>query len=118
MISLLQNYQPRRDMLMTDLKSPAFTRRQAAGLLTAGLIGAAAPRGAFAQTSYLDIRRGGNFNPIPIAVTNFAGDQGPALSGIVTIISPARFSCSRWSRARSRSRSSIPTRRRRWMRGA
>ena len=69
---------------MTELKSPAFTRRQAAGLLTAGLIGATAPRAAFAQSSYLDIRRGSNFTPIPIAVTNFAGEQGPALSSIVT----------------------------------
>ena len=69
---------------MTHTTSLALTRRQAAGLLTGGLIGAAMPHAALAQTSYLDIRRGGNFTPITIAVTNFAGDQGPALSSIIT----------------------------------
>jgi TolB protein len=53
-------------------------------MLMGGLIGAALPHRAFAQSSYLDIRRGGNFTPIPIAVTNFVGEQGPALSGIIT----------------------------------
>ena len=69
---------------MTDQKFPAITRRHATGLLSAGIAGALAPQGAWAQSRFLDIRPGSSFRPIPIAVTNFAGDQGPALSGIVT----------------------------------
>lgn len=69
---------------MTQTKFPAITRRQAAGFLSAGLAAGLTPFGARAQSSYLDIRRGSNFQPIPIAVTTFAGDQGPALSSIIT----------------------------------
>jgi TolB protein len=72
-----------RDHLMSDPKM-LFSRRQMGGLFT-GLAGASLlPTSAFAQSKYLDIRRGSNFQPVPIAVTNFAGDQGPALSGIIT----------------------------------
>ena len=72
-----------RDHLMSDPKM-LFSRRQMGGLFT-GLAGASLlPASAFAQSKYLDIRRGSNFQPVPIAVTNFAGDQGPALSGIIT----------------------------------
>jgi TolB protein len=68
---------------MSDPKM-LFSRRQMGGLFT-GLAGASLlPASAFAQSKYLDIRRGSNFQPVPIAVTNFAGDQGPALSGIIT----------------------------------
>ncbi|HEY8578672.1 MAG TPA: Tol-Pal system beta propeller repeat protein TolB [Beijerinckiaceae bacterium] len=59
--------------------------RRAAGLSLAGfaaapLIGAARAQGP----RELDIR-GGSFNPVNIAVTNFVGDaqQGPALSGVI-----------------------------------
>ncbi len=72
---------------MTDLKSPALSRRQAAGLLTGGLVAASGllvPATVRAQSAYLDIRRGTNFQPIPIAVTNFVGEQGQALTGIIT----------------------------------
>ena len=41
-------------------------------------------RPAHAQAPYIDIRRGSSFQPIPIAVTNFAGDNGNALTSIVT----------------------------------
>ena len=60
--------------------SKLLTRRQTVGLLAAAPL---VTHDALAQSA-LDIRRGGNFTPIPIAVTNFAGDQGPALSGIIT----------------------------------
>ena len=58
-------------------------RRDVLGLLTAlpavGLVGP-----AFAQAPTLDIRRGSSFQPIPIAVTNFAGDNGGAITSIIT----------------------------------
>jgi TolB protein len=58
-------------------------RRDVLGLLTAlPAVGLAAP--AFAQAPYLDIRRGSSFQPIPVAVTNFVGDNGNALSSIIT----------------------------------
>src|SRR5687767_1663302 len=70
----------RRDLSM----SHAFTRRQAASLLLSGAALAPFAGSALAQAPYLDIRRGSNFQPVQIAVTSFAGEQGPALSGIVT----------------------------------
>ena len=60
--------------------STLFTRRQASLLLASAPL--AQP--AFAQSQYLDIRRGNNFQPIPIAVTNFAGDGGAQITQIVT----------------------------------
>ena len=63
--------------------STFFTRRQAA-LLLAGAPLVSVTRPAFAQSQYLDIRRGNNFQPIPVAVTNFTGDGGAALTQIVT----------------------------------
>jgi TolB protein len=64
--------------------SHAFTRRQAASLLLSGAALAPFAGSALAQAPYLDIRRGSNFQPVQIAVTNFVGEQGPALSAIVT----------------------------------
>ena len=63
-----------------------MTRRCAAGLLTGLALSPWAARLAAAQSPYLDIRPGGQFKPVPIAVTTFAGDpqQGPALTGIIT----------------------------------
>ena len=58
-------------------------RRDVLGLLTAlPAVGLAGP--AFAQAPTLDIRRGSSFQPIPIAVTNFAGDNGGAITSIIT----------------------------------
>ncbi len=58
------------------------TRRSAAafigGLAMAPLLG----RSAFSQRT-LDVHGGGNFQPINVAVTPFAGDGGPALTSIV-----------------------------------
>ncbi len=57
---------------------------------SAALAGAAAapllPRAGLAQAPYLDIRPGGQFRPIPIAVTNFVGEgqQASTLTGIIT----------------------------------
>ena len=63
-----------------------MTRRCAAGLLTGLALSPWAARSAAAQSPTLDIRPGGQFKPVPIAVTTFAGDpqQGPALTGIIT----------------------------------
>jgi len=60
--------------------SKLLTRRQTVGLLAATPI---MTHDALAQSA-LDIRRGGNFTPIPIAVTNFLGDGGQQMTQIVT----------------------------------
>jgi TolB protein len=58
-------------------------RRDVLGLLSvlpaAGLV-----TPAFAQSPYLDIRRGSSFQPIPVAVTTFVGDNGGTLTSIIT----------------------------------
>src|SRR4051812_45021167 len=59
------------------------SRRSLLGLLTA-LPAASLVRPAFAQAPYLDVRRGANFQPIPVAVTAFLGDGGAQLTSIVT----------------------------------
>ena len=61
-----------------------FTRRSATGLLLGSALAPALPLRA--QERYLDVRPGGQFRPIMIAVTNFAGDPdaGHALSDIIT----------------------------------
>ena len=61
-----------------------LTRRHATSLLAGAIAAPFVARNAFAQGRELDIR-GGSFNPVQIAVTNFAGDaqQGPALTNIV-----------------------------------
>lgn len=62
----------------------SITRRKATALLTGALSTPLMARSVFAQGRQLDIR-GGSFNPVQIAVTDFAGDaqQGPALTSIV-----------------------------------
>ena len=61
------------------------TRRQAAALLAgAALSPALGTPPARAQERYLDIRPGGQFKPVVVAVTPFGGDGGAATSGIVT----------------------------------
>ena len=61
-----------------------FTRRQTMGLISAlGVTGAT--QSAFAQGALLDIKRGSNFQPIPIAVTNFAG-EGELAARLTSII--------------------------------
>jgi TolB protein len=64
--------------------TPTFTRRSAAGLLFATALAPALPLRA--QERYLDVRPGGQFRPIVIAVTHFGGDPdaGRALSDIIT----------------------------------
>ncbi|HZY13255.1 MAG TPA: Tol-Pal system beta propeller repeat protein TolB [Beijerinckiaceae bacterium] len=61
-----------------------FTRRSVAGLLLSSALVPALPLRA--QERYLDVRPGGQFRPIMIAVTNFGGDPdaGHALSDIIT----------------------------------
>ncbi len=78
---------------MTKLKPlfspPNFTRRSANGLL-AGLAGTLpsfgmASTAALAQEKTLEIRSGGQFKPINVAVTQFAGDSdGARLTSIIT----------------------------------
>jgi TolB protein len=53
-----------------------------AGAVTAvGLL----PAGPARAELFLDLRSGGTFTPMPIAVTDFVGDaQGPAVSGVIT----------------------------------
>lgn len=67
---------------------PRLSRRTALAAIPAlawggGLLTA---RPAGAQERYLDIRPGGGFHPVTIAVTNFGGDanDGSKLSGIIT----------------------------------
>ena len=61
-----------------------FTRRSATGCFWAARL--RLPCRLRAQERYLDVRPGGQFRPIMIAVTNFAGDPdaGHALSDIIT----------------------------------
>jgi TolB protein len=61
-----------------------FTRRSATGLLLSTALAPALPLRA--QERYLDVRPGGQFRPIMIAVTHFGGDPdaGRALSDIIT----------------------------------
>ena len=61
-----------------------LTRRRTLGLGSAFAL-AAGTRLAQAQSTYLDVRPGGAFKPVPIAVTNFVGDsdQGGRLTGII-----------------------------------
>ncbi len=61
------------------------TRRGAVGLMTAlPFASLAAP--ARAQSPYLDIRPGGEFHPVPIAVTTFQGEaqQGGMMTSVIT----------------------------------
>jgi TolB protein len=60
-----------------------FTRRDTARLLTGLAVLPLAP--AFGQERYLDVRPGGQFKPVPIAVTTFSGDPGGAqVTSIIT----------------------------------
>lgn len=60
----------------------APTRRSAAALFGGLALTPLLGRSAFSQRT-LDVHGGGNFQPINIAVTPFAGDGGPSLTGIV-----------------------------------
>ncbi len=55
----------------------------ATSVMTA-LGGIATPIAARAEDRYLDIRPGGQFNPVTIAVAGFAGEDGPKVSAVVT----------------------------------
>ena len=53
-----------------------------AGLAAAPVLAMPAGR-SFAQDRALDVRGGGSFKPIPVAVTRFAGEAGDKVSGII-----------------------------------
>jgi TolB protein len=58
------------------ISPPVVSRRRAAALLGAALVGfAGAP--SLAATGDVYVRAGANFKPVTIAVTGFAGDEGP-----------------------------------------
>jgi TolB protein len=61
-----------------------FTRRSAAGLLLGSALAPSFP--AYAQDRYLDVRPGGQFKPVSVAVTDFGGEPGNAaqLTSIIT----------------------------------
>jgi TolB protein len=61
-----------------------FTRRHTLGMMSS-LALAGTAQTVHAQGAFLDVKRGSNFQPIPVAVTNFAGDgdQGARLSAII-----------------------------------
>ena len=60
-----------------------FSRRAASGLILGA--GLAAPSLASAQQArYLDVKPGGSFKPVTIAVTQFAGESGQLLSNVIT----------------------------------
>jgi TolB protein len=68
----------------------SITRRNACGLLlgtTSGLVSASLTplRPALAQERYFDVRPGGEFKPVTVAVTQFAGD--PESAQLTSIIS-------------------------------
>ncbi len=59
------------------------TRRSAVSLFGGLALGSLAGRAAFAQRT-LTVTGGGDFKPVNVAVTPFAGDGGPSLTSIVT----------------------------------
>lgn len=61
-----------------------FTRRTASGLiLGAGLVAPSLARAQ--QPRYLDVKPGGSFKPVTVAVTTFAGEQtGQLLTNVIT----------------------------------
>jgi len=60
---------------MTDKMSPKLTRRAATSLIAGGALASLAP----ASARVLDLRAGGAFQPINVAVTNFTGDETASL---------------------------------------
>jgi TolB protein len=64
----------------------SLTRRSATGLLFGLASGVVAPGFARAEDRYFDVRPGGQFKPVSIAVVPFAGDStaAPLLTGVVT----------------------------------
>ncbi len=65
--------------------SLSISRRTASGLILGAATSLAMTRGAFSQTgSNLVVTNSSNFKPIPVAVTQFAGDAGPNISAIIS----------------------------------
>jgi TolB protein len=64
---------------------PSITRRSASGLIL-GLAASsfASTRFALAQSQYFNVTPGGQFKPIIVAVTQFAGDGGADITAIIT----------------------------------
>jgi len=60
----------------------SISRRTASGLILGAASSLAVPRRAFSQSSTLNVY-GGGFKPVPVAVTQFAGDAGPNISSII-----------------------------------
>ena len=60
----------------------SISRRTASGLILGAASSLAVPRSAFSQSSTLNVY-GGGFKPVPIAVTQFAGDAGANISSII-----------------------------------
>ena len=76
-----------RDDFDLNEKLGLLTRRSAIVLAGAGLAaGLGLTQASAQQDRYLDVRRSGEFQPIPIAVTAFAGDAAASaqLTGIIT----------------------------------
>ena len=64
---------------------PSITRRSASGLILALAASSfASTRFAFAQSQYFNVTPGGQFKPIIVAVTQFAGDGGADITAIIT----------------------------------
>ncbi|HLH11326.1 MAG TPA: Tol-Pal system beta propeller repeat protein TolB [Methylovirgula sp.] len=64
---------------------PSITRRSASGLILGLASGLATSKLAFGQDNkYFNVTPGGAFKPIPVAVTPFDGDNGAAISGIIS----------------------------------
>ena len=67
---------------------PTINRRTACGLLlgaSSGLVTAGLPfKPAYALDRYFNVTPGGNFQPVSIAVTQFAGDGGDQITSIIT----------------------------------
>jgi TolB protein len=64
---------------------PSITRRSASGLILAAASSLAASRFALAQQDqYFNVTPGGQFKPVSVAVTQFAGDSRADITGIIT----------------------------------
>lgn len=62
----------------------AFSRRR---LLLTVVLGSASPFLGLTSSAHAELRfdlRGGEFKPMPIAIADFSGEQGPQVSGVIT----------------------------------
>lgn len=61
-----------------------ITRRSVSGLILGLASSALSGELAFAQDRYFNVESGAQFKPVPVAVTQFAGDTGTAITAVIS----------------------------------